>query len=151
MSENQDYQYFVKQRNGGGGCGLCAINVILAIYKRPMLIFPYSSRNGIVVKKITLELRTEGLVPRVWDRISIKFLKRLRVPAILWYPPNGQNKNGGHYVVFGGIDGNRAKIFDSDNSGLEWLSFLELKKKWYRPYRGRRCGWAIVVYSKANV
>lgn len=149
MSEKKDHQYFCKQRDGGG-CGLCAINTILRMFGLPALIFAYDPKTGISPRKITSELDKEGFATEIKDRISTRYLKRF-VLAILWYPPGGKNKNGGHYVVFGGIDGNRAKIYDSDNNGLEWLSFSALEKKWYRLYKKRRCGWAIVVRRKSNI
>ena len=140
---DKNYQHFIRSK-GGGGCGLCAFNNILTTFNLSALIFPYS-KTGISPKKINLELCKEELDAEIRDRMSAQQLRCLKVPAILWYPPNGKNRNGGHYVVFEGVDGDRARICDSDNSELEWLSFSELEKRWYRhlqgaPVRMGHCG-----------
>lgn len=126
-------------------CGLCVVNTILSMYGLPGVIFRVSPINGTSVKRITSELSRSGLDTEP-KNISICHLKPR---SILWYPPRGNlKKRGDHYVVVGKITAHKAFIYDSSREAPYWEKLSVLRKKWYRLYHGRWCGWVIETKRK---
>jgi ABC-type bacteriocin/lantibiotic exporter with double-glycine peptidase domain len=131
---------FFFEQIGKGGCGVCAVNTILKKFGLKGVIFPFSPKKGVTSTRILRELRKAGLIAEP-KTISIR---NLRPWLILWYPPKGGD-GGDHYVVIGEIVDGWVLIYDSERKKPYWSQLSTLKKKWYRWYRGRWCGWVIEV------
>jgi len=123
-----------------GGCGFYAINVILMMFDKEEVFFSFSRKKGISSKKLILELRKAGLV------VASKTIsaRNLKPRSILWYP-----KPIDHYVVIGEVADGRVLIYDSERKGgPKWHRLSYLKKKWYKWYSDRYCGWVVEVKEK---
>ena len=139
MNKKVSLRFFFEQV-GDTGCGVCVVNTILKKYDLRGLIFLFTKKKGTSSKRIICELRKAGLKAKS-KTISIRNLKEW---SILWYPPRGK-RSGDHYVVVGEIKNGMFLIYDSEKKEPYWEEAPALKKKWYRWYHNRWCGWVIEV------
>ncbi|MDP2934834.1 MAG: cysteine peptidase family C39 domain-containing protein [bacterium] len=127
----------------GENCGPCVVLMTLAHFDKPMRFF-FAGDKGTSSRKILNRFRKAGLEakPKI---ISIRNLFKEEW-SVLWYPPRGKKrKRGNHYVIFVRAENGKYLIYDSAEKEPLWLEESELKKKWYRWYHGRWCGWVIEV------
>jgi len=124
-------EFFFKQI--GPCCGVCVVNTVLKMFKKPGVIFSISPIRGTSPKRIMRELRKAGLEVES-KKISIRSLKP---KSILWYPPPSD-----HYVVVGEIFDSKALIYDSAKNAPYWLDLAKLKRRWYGT---KPKGWVIEI------
>lgn len=131
---------FIGQEDGEN-CGPCVVLMILAHFNRPMRFF-FASDKGTSPRKILNRLRRVGLDAKP-KTINIRNLKPW---SILWYPTRGKKgKRGDHYAIFIRAENGKYFVYDSVKDGPCWLEESELKKKWYKTYHKRWCGWVIEI------
>ena len=124
-------------------CGICVLNILLAKYSKPGIIFSVDRKKGTSSVKLIRELRKAGLKAKS-KRISIRNLKPW---SVLWYPARGKKgRRGDHYVVFIKAVNGKFFIYDSVEKEPYWLEAGTLLKKWYGI---KKNGWVIEV-SKPN-
>lgn len=138
MKKEVSLEFFFEQV-GDSGCGVCVVNTILKKHGLRGLIFPFT-KKGVTSTRVICELRKAGLYAKS-KTISIHNLKEW---SILWYPPRGK-QGGDHYVVVGQTTDKEALVYDSAKRMPRWEKLSAIKKKWYRWYHNRWCGWVIEV------
>jgi ABC-type bacteriocin/lantibiotic exporter with double-glycine peptidase domain len=123
-------------------CGLCIKLLLAAEFDKPMIVVSVDD-NGTSPRKLRSDLRKMGIETDEPKRITFRNLKPW---SILHYPRRGKKGcRGDHYVTFERAENGKFLINDSVEEGPRWLEESELKKKWYRRYRNRWCGWVIEV------